>query len=380
MTEPLHAMFVTGTRADYGLWLPVLHEIARHPDRIRAELLVTAMHLDRRFGMTVDEVRSGPIPIAHEVACSPEGDGRAEMAAALGTAIIGIADALGDAPPDWLLLLGDRGEQLGAAIVGLHLGVAIAHLHGGERTLGAVDDTLRDMITRAAHLHLVSSERAAARLTARGEEPWRIRITGAPGLDAIVARDASNDRRTRERLGAPADGEYVVLVQHPETVGAADPLGDLGATLDALERSGLPVVAIAPNNDAGGRAILSRLEEAPVRLHASIAHDDYLALLAGAAALVGNSSSGIIEAPLLGVPVVNVGDRQHGRERGDNVIDVPADAAAIADAIERATDPAFRASLTRVSPYGDGAAAPRVVEALLSTPVDDRLLTKDPVA
>src|SRR5918995_5429825 len=144
MAEPLHAIVVTGTRADYGLWLPVLHRIARHPDRIQAGLLVTAMHLDPRFGMTVDEVRNAPIPIAHEVACSPEGDGRAEMAAALGTAIIGMADALGDAPPDWLLVLGDRGEQLAAAIVGLHLGVAIAHLHGGERTLGAVDDGLRD--------------------------------------------------------------------------------------------------------------------------------------------------------------------------------------------------------------------------------------------
>jgi GDP/UDP-N,N'-diacetylbacillosamine 2-epimerase (hydrolysing) len=375
--ERLRALVVTGTRADYGLWQPVLAELRRHSDRIHAELLVTGMHLDPRFGATIDEVRAGPTPIAHEVPSSPDDDTRAAMAGAIGVAISGFAAALAERPPHWLLVLGDRGEQLAAALVGLHLGVAIGHLHGGERTLGAVDDTLRDMITRTAHLHLVASDGAAARLRSMGAEPWRIHVTGAPGLDSIAARDPVLDDAERRRYGVP-DGGYLLLVQHPETVGAADAVTDLRATLDAVKRTGLPVVAIAPNNDAGGRAMLDELHRSGATVHASVPRDAFLALLAGAAALVGNSSSGIIEAPMLGVPAINVGARQRGRERGDNVIDVPADPTSIAGAISDALRPEFRERLSRTSPYGDGHAAPRIAGALLDTPIDDRLLALDP--
>lgn len=378
MGEPMRAVAVTGTRADYGLWQPVLGELRRHPDRIRAQLLVTGMHLDSRFGATVDEVRAGPTPIAHEVPSSPDDDTRAAMAGAIGVAITGIAAALSPAPPQWLLVLGDRGEQLAAALVAMHLGVAIGHLHGGERTLGAVDDTVRDMITRAAHLHLVANERAADRLRSMGVEPWRIHVTGAPGLDAIAMREAAHDDDVLRRYGVP-DGPYLLLVQHPETVGSADASTDLHATREALRRIGLPVVAIAPNNDAGGRTMLAELEAAGIDLYASVPRDDYLALLSRAAALVGNSSSGIIEAPMLGVPAINVGSRQRGRERGDNVIDVPADPDALAAAIARAIGPGFRDRLSHSSPYGDGNAAPRIARVLLDTPIDDRLLTREPI-
>jgi GDP/UDP-N,N'-diacetylbacillosamine 2-epimerase (hydrolysing) len=378
MAEPLRALVVTGTRADYGLWQPVLRELRDHSDRIHAELLVTGMHLDARFGATVEEVRSGPTPIAHEVPSSPDDDTRAAMAGAIGVSISGIAAALAPRPPHWLLVLGDRGEQLAAALVGLHLGVAIAHLHGGERTLGAVDDTLRDMITRTAHLHLVASDGAAQRLRSMGVEPSRIHVTGAPGLDAIAARDPARDEAVRAHYGLP-DGGYLLVVQHPETVGEADAVTDLRATLEAVARTGLPVVAIAPNNDAGGRAMLDELQRADATVHASAPHDDFLALLAGAAALVGNSSSGIIEAPMLGVPAVNVGARQRGRERGDNVIDVPADPDAITRAIADAIRPGFRERLSRTSPYGDGHAASRIARVLLDTPIDDRLRTLEAV-
>jgi GDP/UDP-N,N'-diacetylbacillosamine 2-epimerase (hydrolysing) len=377
MADPLRALVVTGTRADYGLWQPVLRELRAHPDRFHAELLVTGMHLDARFGATVEEVRAGPTPIAHEIPSSPDGDTRAAMVGAMGVAINGIAAALDGKPPDWLLVLGDRGEQLAAALVGVHLGVAIVHLHGGERTLGAVDDTLRDLITRTAHLHLVASDGAADRLRSMGVEPWRIHVTGAPGLDAIAARDPARDAAVLRQYRVP-DGGHLLLVQHPETVGDADAVTDLRATLEAVARAGLPVVAVAPNSDAGGRAMLGELRRADVSVHASVPREAFLALLAGAAALVGNSSSGIIEAPMLGVPAVNVGARQRGRERGDNVIDVPTDPDAIAHAIAEAIRPGFRERLSRTSPYGDGHAAPRIARLLLDTPVDDRLLSREP--
>src|SRR5687768_14250797 len=150
-------LVVTGTRADFGLWRPVLDEIIRRevPD-LEVALLVTAMHLDERFGLTATEIRASGYPIAAEVPCSPGGDSRTEMAQALGTALTSVAPAIDAARPDWVLLLGDRGEQLAAGLAALHLGRAVAHLHGGERTLGAVDDALRDMITRLAHLHFVA--------------------------------------------------------------------------------------------------------------------------------------------------------------------------------------------------------------------------------
>jgi UDP-hydrolysing UDP-N-acetyl-D-glucosamine 2-epimerase len=377
VSDVLRLLAVTGSRADFGLWLPILDEVRRRSPAVEARLLVTAMHLDPRFGATVDEVRRSGNEIAGEVACTPPGDTRAEMAGAIGQAVIGMAPVLAAERPDWLLVLGDRGEQLGAALAALHVGVPVAHLHGGEVTRGAVDDTVRDLVSRIAHLHLVATEDAARRLAATGEEAWRIHRVGAPGLDRLREEAAGDLAALRMRHGLPPNGAYLLVVQHPETVGEERSADDLGTTLQAVRSTGLPALVVYPNADAGGRAMLDRLGAEPaIRAVPSLSRGDYATLLAGAAALVGNSSSGIIEAPLLGVPAVSVGERQEGRTRGDNVIDVPADAEAIAAAIRRATDPAFRGALSRTSPYGTGEAAPRILDVLEDTPRDRRLLAK----
>ncbi len=374
----LRLMVVTGTRADFGLWTPVLEELQRRGPAVDVGVLVMAMHLDSRFGNTVEEVRSSGVRIIGEVPSIPQSDTPSAMAAGLGIALQGVAPILAANRPDWLLVLGDRGEQLAAALAALHEGVAVAHLHGGERTLGAVDDVLRDLISRLAHLHLVATTDAERRLRDMGIEHWRIRRTGAPGLDAAARRVTADRDVLRARCGLPAEGPYLMVVVHPETGAAATPAKELAdSVLAALATTDLPVVAIWPNADAGGRAIAGRLERMRGRfasLHASLPHGDYLALLRGAAALVGNSSSGIIEAPFLRVPVVNIGRRQMGRERGDNVLDVDARPDSIAAGLARALDPAFAAGLSGLSPYGDGAAAPKIVDVLLETALDDRLL------
>jgi UDP-hydrolysing UDP-N-acetyl-D-glucosamine 2-epimerase len=377
MTDAVQLLAVTGTRADFGLWLPVLEAASRRPG-VEARLLVTAMHLDPRFGSTVEEVRRAGYRIAAEVPSTPAGDSRAEMAVAIGEALRGMAPVVAEARPDWLLVLGDRGEQLAAALAALHSGVAVAHLHGGEVTRGAVDDTVRDLVTRIAHLHLVATGDAAGRLIAMGEEAWRIHRVGAPGLDRLPGESAGDLAELRRRHGLPAGDPYLLVVQHPETVGEERAVPDLEATLSALEQVGIPALVVYPNADAGGRAMLERLRAVTPALRTvpSLPRGEYATLLAGAAALVGNSSSGIIEAPLLGVPAVNVGRRQEGRTRGDNVIDVPADPGAIADAIRQAIQPGFRERLSRSSPYGDGRAGERVVELLLTTDRDERLLAK----
>lgn len=378
MTE--HVLVVTGTRADFGLWEPVLDELSLRGTGVEVRLVVMAMHLDERFGRTANEVRLRGIPIAGEVPCIPESDTRAEMAAGLGKALQGVAPIIADARPDWLMLLGDRGEQAAAALAALHLGVPVAHVHGGERTLGAVDDVLRDVITRIAHLHLVATRGARERLLALGEDRWRIHRTGGPGLDALVTEPRIAPAEARARYGLPSEGPYLLVVIHPETgPNAETPSRLVEAVLQGSAVHRLPAVAIWPNADAGGRAIGERLELERPRLSAvakSIPRDDYVALLRDSAALVGNSSSGIIEAPLLRVPAVNVGRRQHGRERGDNVLDVDATAEAVAVGVERALEPGFRSGLSGRSPYGDGRAARRIVDALLGTPRDRRLMEK----
>jgi GDP/UDP-N,N'-diacetylbacillosamine 2-epimerase (hydrolysing) len=377
----LRVAVVTGTRADWGLWTPVLGELGARERAVDAGLVVMAMHLDPRFGSTVDEVRRAGTPILGEVPSVPEEDSPAAMATSLGDALQGVVPILEQARPDWLLVLGDRGEQLAAALAALHLEIAIAHLHGGERTLGAVDDTLRDLISRCAHLHLVATETAGRRLEANGEEAWRIRVTGAPGLDAIrELAPQPPDATLRARYGLPAEGPYLLVLVHPETAALATSATDLGeVVLEAVLETGLPIVAIWPNADAGGRAIGRVLEAARPRLSSlvpSVPHAEYLSLLAGAALMVGNSSSAIIEAPLLRVPAVYVGDRQQGREQGDNVIEADPSVAGVRSAIGRGLDPAFREGLSGRSPYGDGHAAPRIVDALLETPIDRRLMRK----
>lgn len=378
----LRATIVTGTRADFGLWTPVLEELGRRAPTTEVNLLAMAMHLDPRFGNTIDEVRRSGVPIIGEVPCVPDSDAPSDMASGLGIALQGAARILAVHRPGWLLVLGDRGEQLAAALAALHEGIPVAHLHGGERTLGAVDDVLRDLISRIAHLHLVATAGAEARLEAMGIARWRIRRTGAPGLDAIGGHPAVSETEVRARYGLPETGHYLLVVMHPETGAAATPPSELAdAVLSGVAEIDLPAMAVWPNADAGGRAIAERLEDVRPRfasLHASVPHDDYVALLRGAAALVGNSSSGIIEAPFLGVPVVNVGRRQMGRERGDNVVDVEAHPAAVAEGVARAIAPDFVAGLSGRSPYGDGHAAPRIVDALLETPIDERLLQREP--
>lgn len=372
-------LVVTGSRADFGIWRSVLNEAKRRPAEVSPSLLVTAMHLDERFGGTVDEVRKMSMPIAAEVPCIPSGDSRGEMAGALGSAIIGMAPIIEQEHPDWLMLLGDRGEQLAAAIVGLHLGIAVAHLHGGERTMGAVDDTMRDMISRVSHLHFVATADAARRLTQMGEEAWRIHLVGAPGLDLLRDEAAGDINVLRDRFGLGL-GRYLILLYHPETVGTRSAADDLAVVLRAVQRIGLPTLAIAPNADAGGRAMLEGLRTAEhsdaLRFAPSLSRSDYATLLKGAAALIGNSSSGLIEAPLLSIPAVNVGGRQRGRTKGDNVIDVAVDEQAIATAIELAMSDRFVSQLSGKSPYGNGSTARHIVDILADWPIDGRRLMK----
>ena len=371
----------TVSRSDWGHLLPVLREIRAAPD-LELQLLVAGMHLAERFGNTAAEIEAGGWPVAARVEMLGAGDEPADIAAATGRGVSGFGAALAHLRPDLLLVLGDRFEMLSAAVAALPFALPVAHIHGGEVTEGAMDNQIRHAITKLAHLHFASAPEHHERIAAMGEERWRIHMVGGPGLDRL--RDVTYLPRAAvaSALGLRGDRRWVVVTFHPVTLEHADTGRHADALVAALEKLDADLIVTFPNADTAGRQIIERLEDLARRrtgvlVTKSLGEELYLSLLRHADAMVGNSSSGLIEAPSFALPVVNVGSRQRGRLRAANVIDAEPAADDILRAAERALDPAFRAGLRGlVNPYGDGHAAPRIVQVLREVPLDARLVEK----
>ncbi|MFN3816857.1 UDP-N-acetylglucosamine 2-epimerase [Brevundimonas sp.] len=310
-----------------------------------------------------------------------EGDDTAGLGRRMGALTAAFAGVLADERPDVVVLTGDRYETLAAAGAASLAGTVIAHLHGGELTLGAMDDAFRHAITKLAHLHFPATGAAAARLIRMGEEGWRITLAGAPGLDLLMQAPHRPRADFFRALNMADPGDFILATWHPETLTTDGGAAGLEALLTALAETGRPVLFTGVNADPGGAGQGARIrswaeEQAPIHLIPSLG-PLYAPALAHAAVMAGNSSSGIIEAAAFALPVVNVGDRQKGRDRGANVIDAAADPAAVRRAMTRALDPAFRSSLTGMANlYGDGCAGPRIATRLAAEPIDDRLRRK----
>jgi UDP-hydrolysing UDP-N-acetyl-D-glucosamine 2-epimerase len=372
---------VTVARSDYGIYRPVLRRLAEARD-LEPALFVGGMHLLERFGLTVREVEADGYPVADHVDFLDDDDSPAAVARALGRGTEAFARSFERARPDILLVLGDRYEMLAAATATLPLSLPLAHIHGGESSEGAFDESIRHVLTKLSHLHFAATEAAARRLRQLGEEPWRIVVSGAPALDEIARLEPLLDAELERAIGLPLDPSPLVVTYHPATRDPRDPGALVRELLAAVERTALPAVFTYPNADPGGAEIRRAIDDYVSRHDdatavASLGARAYHSLLRRAAAMVGNSSSGIIEAASFGLPVVNVGVRQNGRLRPANVIDVEDDREAIRAAIERAVSPELRASLAALeSPYGDGRAAERIVATLTSVELGPRLLTK----
>jgi UDP-N-acetylglucosamine 2-epimerase (non-hydrolysing)/GDP/UDP-N,N'-diacetylbacillosamine 2-epimerase (hydrolysing) len=372
-------VYVTGTRADYGLFSEPLKRIQEHPG-LELALVVTGMHLEPAFGMTVEEIELDGMPVVARIRNLTGGDTGADQALSIGSAIEGITPALVEQRPDVVVVLGDRGEMLAGAIAASHLNIAVAHVHGGELS-GTIDELVRHAITKLAHVHFAATEDAAERIRRLGERPEHVHVVGAPGLDYLSRFEPIDEAELEADLGVPRGEPFVLFTQHPVTLEAGDAARQIGTSLDALDDAGVHVVATYPNADAGGRAMIEVLDaRRGGRLHvvANLGRRRYATLMSRAAAMVGNSSSGIIEAPFFGLPVVNVGSRQQGRLRAANVIDVGYDRAAIRQAIECALDDdAFKARSRRAeNPYGDGHAGERIADTLAEIELGPALLDK----
>jgi len=373
---------VTVARSDYGHLLPLLQELQRTPD---VELLVylAGSHLESPFGVrTGDLVKADKWPIAAEIPMGIRDDAPATIAAATGRGTVGFAEAFARRRPDLLVVLGDRFEMLSAAVAALPFALPVAHIHGGEVTEGAIDEQIRHAITKLAHLHFVAAEPYAARVRQLGEDPARVFCFGAPGLDRLRQRGALSRDEIERRLGRPLGRPTLLVTLHPETLALDDVPGQAEELTAALEKVEGDIVVTAPGADAGYRAISAAFERLAARrpltrLTASLGDDVYTSLLREADVMVGNSSSGLIEAPTFGLPVVNLGDRQRGRLRAAGVIDVGHDRRAIAAAIQRALDPAFRRAIAgQPNPYGNGDAAPRIAQVLRTIPLGPALTRK----
>lgn len=372
-------VYVTGTRADFGLAEEMLRRIHEHP-KLELRMVVTGMHRVAAFGATERLVEGSGLPIGARVDMLVADDSRAAMATGIGVGIIGLTQALVSLAPDLVLLLGDRGEMLAGAIAAVHLGLAVAHCHGGEVS-GTIDESVRHAISKLAHVHFTSTARHAERLIRMGERADRVFVTGAPGLDAI-RRGAV---RPRDALctdyGLDRHTPWAVVIYHPDTI-AGNAAAEIDELLAGADEYPGQLVVFEPNADAGRQGIVDRLEKFRARpgvtVLCNVPRPDFLGFLAHAQLMVGNSSSGIIEAPSLGVPVVNVGRRQDLRERGGGVLDVPAERHAVADAVSRACgDQAFLArGREATNPYGDGRAGERIAELLAELGLGLDLLDK----
>lgn len=371
---------ITGTRADYGILYSVLDGIRRSKD-LRLQLVVTGMHLMREFGSTMREIRRDGFPIADRVDISYTRDTPAAMGRSVGQAVVKLTASFSRLRPDVVFVLGDRGEMLAAAIAANYLNIPVAHAHGGEVS-GHVDGVLRHAITKLAHLHFAPTAASAERIRRLGEEPWRVRVSGAPALDRLRQERLPAPSALRRQFGLGPREPFAVLVQHPVAAEADHAAGQLAVTLSALEDAGLRTVVSYPNADAGGRKmirVLERRARAPqFSVHRNLPHTTYLGLLRIAAVLIGNSSSGIIEAPSFRIPVINIGSRQEGRERSENILDVPHERSAIARALRVALhDGDFKRRAARCrNHYGDGRAGERIVRALRAAVLGPRLVLK----
>jgi UDP-hydrolysing UDP-N-acetyl-D-glucosamine 2-epimerase len=371
---------VTVGRSDWSLWLPLLRRLARTPG-VRAEVYASGAHTGPGGGTRGDAIEAEGMRPRALVPWHPDDDTPRGAAAALGRGVEGFSRAFAEGRPDVVAVLGDRIETFAAAAAAAALRLPVAHLHGGEVTEGSLDDAWRHAITKLSHLHLVAAAEYGRRVLRLGEEPWRVRTVGALGLDALAALEPLPRDELGRRLGLPP-GDFLLATYHPDTVGGA-PAGGVAAVLEAIGRVGMPVLLTAPNLDPGREEVRRALEahvagDPRARLVEDLGPLLYGSAMARAAAMVGNSSSGLLEAGWFGLPVVNVGTRQKGRLRGPNVVDVEEESPAAVEAgLRRALDPAFRASLSgRRSPFGDGRAAERIAEALATVPLDERLLRK----
>lgn len=370
---------VTGTRAEYGLLFWVLKRLRDEPG-IELQLVVTGSHLSPAHGLTCQEITTDGFVVTRKVDMKLEDDSPEGITQALGLATIGFAEALAALRPDMLLVLGDRYELLAAAQSALIARVPVAHIAGGDITEGVYDDAIRHSITKMSHLHFVTHDAAARRVRQLGENPAHVFNVGNPGLDHLQHLQLFGREDLARELEFTFRRRNLLVTYHPETLDRESTASRIAVLLQALDRLGADVgiVFTLPNADTGNQAIRRQIEDYVVRhdssrVFASLGQHRYLSVMNEVDAVVGNSSSGILEAPSLHTPTVNIGDRQKGRPQAASVINCGYSADDIMSAVQRAFELDCRA-VTNL--YGDGHASEKIVAILKQIGDPQQLIKK----
>lgn len=375
---------VTGIRSDYDIMSSVFRAIAEHA-QLSLELVVTGAHLSEAFGRTISMIRDDGFRIADEIESLVNGNSTSSRVKGLGIQLQGLVQTIVRVRPDFLIVLGDREEAMTTALAGAYLDVPTAHVAGGDRVVGNVDDQVRHAVTKLAHLHFVTNHESYQRVIGLGEQAFRVHNTGNPGLDRLLTVPDLPAAALSKSLGFEiVEGAPLLLViQHALSSEVSESYRQMRETLEAVKALGLTTVLSYPNSDPGGQGLVDAIKEfesLPFLYTAkSIPRLEFVNLMRRASCLLGNSSAGILEAPLLKLPVVNVGNRQLGRLHAGNVQFVGHDRHAIQPAVHRAVfDEDYRASVRDCeNPYGDGQSSRRIAEILASIPIDRKLLIKD---
>jgi UDP-hydrolysing UDP-N-acetyl-D-glucosamine 2-epimerase len=375
---------VTTSRADYSCYRPLLKALHADPE-LSPKLYVSGTHLSPEFGLTVRFIENDGIEIVERIEMLLSSDTPEAIAKSMGLALIGFSQAFSKYRPDILVVLGDRYEMLAAALAALPFKVPVAHLCGGEVTQGAIDDALRHSMTKLSHLHFTATEDYARRVIQLGEDPNRVVVSGEPTLDHILAAPQLTPKELRQRFGVDVERPFLLVTFHPVTLEYEDVERQIDELLSALDQAGIPVIFTMPNADTAGRIIATKIRQwvqshpETGKLVDNFGVDAYHSVLRHAVAVVGNSSSGVIEAPSFKVPTVNVGIRQTGRIRATSVIDVEPNRAKILAAIRKASSKEFRNSIqSLVNPYASktNSAVSTIVDALKHVELGDALLQK----
>lgn len=371
---------VTSSRADYGHLYWPLKDLSSHA-QVDLRIIAIGPHLSPEFGHTVNEIERDGFHLEERIECLLSSDTDVGMAKTIGVATLSLADALGRLRPDLLLLIADRYEMLAPAATALALRIPIAHIEGGEISEGAIDDAVRNALTKLSHLHFTTTETARRRVLAMGEESWRVHRVGAPSLDHLRRQSLLSRAQVETELNLNLNQPTVMVAYHPVTL-ERETTTEADAIFAALKQLPQQIIFNFPNADAGSRSLIRRAAEfcqqhTNARLFVNLGARKYWSLLKEVDLLVGNSSSGIMEAASLKKPAVNIGLRQRGREHARNVLNAAPETDSILECIRQALDSDFRQSLEGLlNPYGDGHAAERIVGVLTTVPLDEKLLIK----
>lgn len=371
---------ITGTRADYGIYYSVLKQIEKNPN-LQLQLIVCGMHLCPEFGMTVNEIEKDGFEISDRIETILASDTGSSMAKSIGLTLINLTQSLERLKPDILVVLGDRGEMMAGAIAATHMNIPVAHIHGGEVT-GTVDESIRHAITKLSNIHFPATEDSKKRIIKMGEKEENVFVVGAPGLDYIKNTNYLPRKELLQKFNLK-DDKLFIMTQHPITTERDMVSWQIRQTLEAISQCKVQTVISYPNSDNGGREIIKVIEEFRakydfLKVFKNLSQVEYLSLLNVADAMIGNSSSGIIEAASFKLPVINIGTRQQGRLRACNVIDVGYEKEEILSGINKALyDEQYKEELKScVNPYGDGRAGERISAHLEKIKITRELVQK----